>query len=72
MEPRSTDLGVPAMTTIFAVVGERIDDPDRLLLLGSDGQYYQFVMPEEITMPVVPDETWVIDPNPTPIEDLTE
>jgi hypothetical protein len=59
------------MTTIFAVVGEHHDDPDRLLLLGADGQYYQYVLPEETTSPVVPDEHWVIDPNPLPVEELT-
>jgi hypothetical protein len=59
------------MTTVFAVVGEHHDDPDRLLLLGSDGQYYQFLLPEEITTPVVPDETWDFDPNPLQVEELT-
>ena len=59
------------MTTVFAVVGEHHDDPDRLLLLGSDGQYYQFLLPDETTTPVIPDETWDFDPNPLHIEELT-
>lgn len=60
------------MTTIFAVVGEHHDDLDRLLLLGADGQYYQYLLPEETTTPVVPDETWDLDPNPPPIDELLD
>ena len=58
------------MTTVFAVVGEHHDDPDRLLLLGSDGQYYQFLLPDETTTPVIPDETWDFDPNAHFVEEL--
>ncbi|MEA2513134.1 MAG: hypothetical protein QOF01_2709 [Thermomicrobiales bacterium] len=58
------------MTTVFAVVGEHHDDPDRLLLLGADGQHYQFLLQEGTTTPVVPDETWVIDPNPPPPDEV--
>ncbi|HEY7032959.1 MAG TPA: hypothetical protein VH482_16560 [Thermomicrobiales bacterium] len=58
------------MTTVFAVVGQHHDDPDRLLLLGTDGQYYQYVLPDETTTPVVPDESWVMDPNPPPIDEV--
>jgi hypothetical protein len=58
------------MTTIFAVVGEHHADPDRLLLLGSDGQYYQFLIPDDATTPVVPDDAWVFDPNPILVDEL--
>jgi hypothetical protein len=70
MKRRVNEPGTLTMTTVFAVVGEHHDDPDRLLLLGSDGQYYQYQLPDETTLPVVPDETWVMDPNPPPIDEL--
>lgn len=58
------------MPTVFAVVGENRDDPDRLLLLGDDGRHYQYELPAGTTTPVVPDEQWLIDPNPPGVEEL--
>ncbi len=57
------------MPTVFAVVGENRDDPDRLLLVGSDGQHYQYHLPDGTTTPVEPDEGWRFDPNPPPFDD---
>lgn len=56
------------MPKIFAVVGERRDDSDRLLLLGEDGQHYQYELMAGTTTPIVPDDAWIIDANP-PLED---
>ena len=49
------------MTTIFAVVGEHRDDPNRLLLLGDDGRHYAHRLPDGPTTPVEPDAQWVVD-----------
>jgi hypothetical protein len=49
---------------------ENRDDPDLLLLIGSDGQHYQYRLPEGTTTPVEPDKEWVIDPHAPPIEDV--
>ena len=52
------------MPNVFAVIGENRDDPDRLLLIGADGQHYQYQLPDGATTPVRPDGDWVLDPNP--------
>lgn len=63
--------GAPAMsTTVFAVVGEHRDDPDRLLMLGSDGQHYAFHLPDGAATPVEPDEDWRVDPNQPDMDEL--
>jgi hypothetical protein len=54
--------GGPAVTTVFAVVGEHRDDPDRLLLLGEDGVLYDLNLPDATAVPVEPDERWTVDP----------
>lgn len=58
------------MTTIFAVVGERRDDPLELLLLGADGQHYAYPLPEGPATPVEPDEAWRRDDVEVAVEDL--
>ena len=58
------------MPNVFAVVGENRDDPDCLLVLGSDGQHYQYQLPAGTTTPVVPDEGWVMDPDPLSMDDV--
>jgi hypothetical protein len=49
------------MTTIFAVVGERCDDPLELLLLGADGQHYAYPLPDGPVTPVELDDQWTVD-----------
>ncbi len=49
------------MTTVFAVVGQYRDDPDRLLLLGADGHHYDLELPDGPPLPCEPDERWEID-----------
>ena len=53
--------GATPVTTVFAVVGEHRDDPDRLLLLGDDGHYYGHHLPDGPTALVEPDERWTLD-----------
>ena len=49
------------MTNVMAVVGERRDDPDLLLLLGDDGNYYEYRLPDGAASPTQPSEEWLID-----------
>jgi hypothetical protein len=58
------------MTTIFAVVGERRDDPLELLLLGDDGRHYAYPLPDGPVTPVEPDEAWAVDRRLPPLEEL--
>ena len=54
---------LPAMSTVFAVVGAHREDPDRLLLLGDDGRHYACRVPEDPAGPINPDdEEWALDP----------
>jgi hypothetical protein len=52
----------------LAVVGEHKDDPLQLLVMGTDGHYYAWSLPDGETREVEPDETW--DMEPTSSEDL--
>ena len=51
------------MTTVFAVVGEHHEDPDRLLLLGDDGQHYALRLPDGAPSPIPADldTSWMLD-----------
>jgi hypothetical protein len=51
----------PAPPNELAVVGEKKDDPEQLLLLGVDGRYYAYTLPEGDTEPVEPDENWAVE-----------
>ena len=53
--------GEVTVPPVLAVVGESRDDPDCLLLRGEDGRHYQYQLTDGTTMPVVPDEAWLID-----------
>ena len=58
------------MTTVFAVVGQHLEDPDRFLLLGSDGRHFDMELPDGAPLPCDPDERWAIDdhtPDPTEV-----
>ncbi len=58
------------MTNIFAVIGENREDPDRLLVLGSDGQHYEYQVSVGTTAPIEIDDKWSIDPAPPQFEDM--
>ena len=58
------------MTTVLAVVGEHREDPNRLLLLGADGQLYGLALPDGTTASVEPDEAWVVDGDPPPAAEI--
>ena len=49
------------MSVVFAVVGEHREDPEHLLLLGTDGQHYAYRLPDGPTTPIEPDEHWDVD-----------
>ncbi len=58
------------MPTVFSVIGEHRDDPDRLLALGSDGRHYALVLPSGTASPTDPGKEWAIDPHPPDPEDV--
>ena len=45
----------------LAVVGEKKEDPSELLLLGSDGHYYAYSLPDGDPEEVEPDDEWEIE-----------
>ena len=47
--------------TDAAVIGERKDDPDQLLLLGENGSYYAYSIPTDTVAPIEPDENWKME-----------
>lgn len=49
------------MTNVFAAVGQHRDDPDLLLLLGSDGRHYAQALPDAAPVPVEVDDRWEVD-----------
>jgi hypothetical protein len=51
----------PTPPNELAVVGEKKDDPEQLLLLGVDGRYYAYTLPEGDTEPVEPDDNWEVE-----------
>jgi hypothetical protein len=61
--------GDPLMTNVFAVVGERCDDPNHLLVLGEDGSYYDYALSTGHAAPTEPDESWTADPSAQEIGD---
>lgn len=58
------------MTTVFSVVGQHEEDADLLLLLGEDGQHYQYDVVNETTAPVEPAQGWIVDPNAPTLDDV--
>lgn len=51
------------MTNEFSVIGEHIEDERHLLVLGNDGQHYDYSLERDEVSPVVPDEHWRVDPD---------
>jgi hypothetical protein len=49
------------MTNEFNVIGQRKDDDLHLLVLGNDGQHYDYSLASEQVSPVEPDDRWAID-----------
>lgn len=58
------------MTNVFAVIGENRDDPDRLLVIGGDGQHYEYQVIDGTTSPIELDDRWMIDPGSPLIEEM--
>jgi hypothetical protein len=47
--------------TDSAVVGEKKDDPDQLLLMGDNGEYYAYSIPDDTAAAVEPNEDWIVE-----------
>ncbi len=60
------------MITIFTVVGEHREHPNRLLLLGEDSQYYVQALSDNSPVPVELDDGWVLDGMVLPLDDLVD
>ena len=58
-------LPAPPPPSELFVVGERRSDPLCLLLLGVDGQYYAYSLPDENMEPVELDDEWEVEPHPS-------
>ena len=72
MIPPVRQPGDPAMTRVLAIVGEHRHDPDHLLALGEDGQYYDLHLPECSPIPIEPGEEWLIEPPPEATTELLD
>jgi len=51
------------MTNVFAVVGQAVADPSRLLLLGEDGRFYAYAADGHLR-PADPADGWRLDASP--------
>lgn len=49
------------MTSEYNVVGEHKSDEQHLLVVGDDGQYYDYSLSSERVEPIEPDENWQVD-----------
>ncbi len=56
------------MPNEFFVVGENRDDVTELLLLGTDGRYYEYHPAHERLSPTEPDEHWDMFPSMDDLE----
>jgi hypothetical protein len=56
----------------FDVIGERKDDEQHLLVVGDDGQHYDYSLTSEQVSPVEPDERWLVDGEPGDEADQAE
>ena len=54
-----SDSNVPPIES--AVIGERNDDPNQLLLLGDNGAYYAYSIQTDTVAQIEPDETWEVE-----------
>lgn len=50
------------MPNEFMVIGENRDDEAELLVMGSDGKYYEYDLHEDRFSPVDPDDHWELFP----------
>ena len=52
----------PILPIELAVVGVNKDDPSQLLVMGTDGSYYSYSLPDGDARQVEPDDHWAIEP----------
>jgi len=68
---RFPTVGASEMTNIFAVVGEHRDDPDRLLVIGQDGNKYDYRVPSGQIIPAEPrEDEWQVDTTEFSLEEI--
>jgi hypothetical protein len=58
-------LPAPPPPSELLVIGELRADPMCLLLLGVDGRYYAYALPDGNPTPVEPNDEWQIEHRPT-------
>jgi hypothetical protein len=63
-------MGTRIMATIFSVVGAHQEDPDRLLMIGDDGQHYQLELTLGTPTPVEATDEWQFDPVTPDLDEL--
>jgi hypothetical protein len=54
-------LSSPTPPNELAVVGENKSDPEQLLLLGADSNYYAYSLPDGDLHPVQPNDDWLVE-----------
>lgn len=59
------------MPVEFTIVGEHLDDPAHLLVLGADGAYYDYDPAHERLAPTEPDARWLLLPTRDEATDWT-
>jgi len=68
---RAPTIGASEMTNIFAVVGEHRRDPDRLLVIGQDGNTYDYRVPTGQFVPAEPrEDDWEVDTTESSLEQI--
>lgn len=55
----------PTPPNELAVVGENKNDPSQLLLLGADGHYYAYSLPDGDTKEIDPNDDWEVEATPS-------
>jgi hypothetical protein len=63
-------LAAPELPLEYVVVGEHHRDPERLLLQGDDGRYYEFHLRSHEVRAVIPDDGWIVESILSPDLDL--
>lgn len=49
------------MTNEFNVIGQHKDDDLHLLVLGDDGQHYDYAVANDHFLPIEVDDAWLVD-----------
>ena len=69
-EPGPRDYRSRTMANEYNVIGEHKDNDEHLLVMGDDGQPYDYCLTRETVEPVEIDESWAIDDPHSSNDDL--